>query len=159
MGESKPHSRDESVETLRRFIDHTEFYGPTKKAVDAHEALTSLLEQLETAQKEREGLREALDIIVWMSGADDFAPNGQASEGWKKARDRLDRLFMLSGSTQDGVARTATRDASRQSGGGPTAAPEGHVKCPECGASIAWEGELPDDCLRCGAPFQESRPE
>ncbi len=27
---------------------------------------------------------------------------------------------------------------------------EGNVQCRECGAVIAWQGELPDDCLRCG---------
>ena len=58
--------------------------------------------------------------------------------------------------SKDGVAHTATRDASRRSGGGSEVAPEGHVRCPDCGASIAWEGESPQDCLRCGASFPAS---
>jgi hypothetical protein len=45
----------------------------------------------------REGLHEALDIIVWMSGSSDFSPEGEAYEGWKKARDKLDDLFTLAG--------------------------------------------------------------
>ena len=30
---------------------------------------------------------------------------------------------------------------------------EGSIRCPGCGAVVAWEGEEPDDCLRCGRPF------
>ena len=30
---------------------------------------------------------------------------------------------------------------------------EGNVVCPACAAVIAWEGERPLDCLRCGFPF------
>lgn len=29
--------------------------------------------------------------------------------------------------------------------------PQGNVVCGDCGAIIAWEGETPDDCLRCGS--------
>lgn len=28
--------------------------------------------------------------------------------------------------------------------------PEGSVECWNCGAIIAWEGEPPTDCIRCG---------
>ena len=28
--------------------------------------------------------------------------------------------------------------------------PEGNVECWNCGAVIAWEGEPPTDCIRCG---------
>jgi hypothetical protein len=32
--------------------------------------------------------------------------------------------------------------------------PEGSIKCLECGATVAWAGEPPDDCLRCGVELQ-----
>lgn len=34
-------------------------------------------------------LDESLNDIVWMSGSSDFAPEGQAHQGWVKARERL----------------------------------------------------------------------
>ena len=36
--------------------------------------------------------------------------------------------------------------------------PEGNLACSSCGAVIAWGGERPNDCLRCGAPFPAKRP-
>jgi hypothetical protein len=36
---------------------------------------------------------------------------------------------------------------------------EGSVECRKCGAVVAWEGEPPEDCLRCGAPSPASEPE
>lgn len=33
---------------------------------------------------------------------------------------------------------------------------EGNVGCPSCGAVIAWEGEPPEDCLRCSAILPRS---
>jgi hypothetical protein len=30
---------------------------------------------------------------------------------------------------------------------------EGNYACRNCGAVVAWEGELPEDCLRCGEPI------
>jgi len=32
---------------------------------------------------------------------------------------------------------------------------EGSIRCPNCGAVVAWAGEEPDDCLRCGRPYSE----
>lgn len=32
---------------------------------------------------------------------------------------------------------------------------EGNIRCPVCGAVIAWEGEYPEDCLRCGAALPD----
>lgn len=44
----------------------------------------------------RSALSEALDVIVTMSGADDFATDGVAGEFWAKFRDeRLDALIAL----------------------------------------------------------------
>jgi hypothetical protein len=33
---------------------------------------------------------------------------------------------------------------------------EGNYTCPNCGAVAAWEGELPEDCLRCGKPISKA---
>lgn len=67
--------------------------------------LTTLADQVIAAEQRvaelEEALREALDIIVWMSGADDFGPEGKAHEGWKKARDKLDRLFPLAAGSKE----------------------------------------------------------
>ena len=30
---------------------------------------------------------------------------------------------------------------------------EGSVRCSDCGATVAWEGEPPTDCIKCGADF------
>jgi hypothetical protein len=56
-------------------------------------------------------LRDALDHIVWMSGASDFNPDGEAHEGWVKVRDDLDRLFALAGG-----ARAAQENEVKGSG-------------------------------------------
>lgn len=31
--------------------------------------------------------------------------------------------------------------------------PEGNMTCPACRAVVAWEGEMPTDCIRCGFPL------
>lgn len=36
---------------------------------------------------------DALEIITWMSGSDDFSQEGQAHGGWVKAREKLGRMF------------------------------------------------------------------
>ena len=41
-------------------------------------------------------LKDALDMIVWMSGSDDFSPDGKAAVGWKKNKPILDRLLKIS---------------------------------------------------------------
>lgn len=38
-------------------------------------------------------LREAADMIQWMSGSNDFAPGGQAYEGWRKSQDKLTEII------------------------------------------------------------------
>ncbi len=58
-------------------------------AVGDQEAAEARVARLE------EALREALDCIVWMSGATAFGPGGEAEQGWKAMRDKLDPLFAL----------------------------------------------------------------
>ena len=47
----------------------------------------------EKAEQQRdrmgEALRDALDIVLWMSGSADFSPDGQAYDGWVKSQVRL----------------------------------------------------------------------
>ena len=65
-------------------------------STDEGSAWDETIEQLEEDIGElREGLRDALGIITWMSGSDDFGPGGKAEEGWVKTRPMLDRLFGL----------------------------------------------------------------
>jgi hypothetical protein len=35
-------------------------------------------------------LKGAVKMIIWMSGSPSFGPGGEAFEGWKQARERLD---------------------------------------------------------------------
>jgi len=49
----------------------------------------------EAANEVLSALNEAINIIIWMSGAEDFGPGGKANEGWVKARERLDHLFLV----------------------------------------------------------------
>lgn len=41
------------------------------------------------ALTQTEALKEALDIIEWMSGSADFAPGGQAYDGWQSAQGKI----------------------------------------------------------------------
>lgn len=36
-----------------------------------------------------ESLSNLVDIVFWMTGSNDFAPEGQAYEGWKKAQPKV----------------------------------------------------------------------
>ena len=38
-------------------------------------------------------LEEAIDTIIWMSGSADFGSEGQAHEGWMKARAKLGGMY------------------------------------------------------------------
>jgi hypothetical protein len=51
-----------------------------------------IVELEEALERANVVLNEALDIIVWMSGSDDFSPEGKAYSGWVAARARLDAL-------------------------------------------------------------------
>lgn len=78
---------DTRITELESTLEQREIgYGNALGSAEQAEARVRVLE---------EALDEALDIIVWMSGADDFGPGGQAIVGWEKARDRLDPLFAL----------------------------------------------------------------
>lgn len=62
-------------------------YGvPYAESHEAREALGSLVEQFETC---REHLREIIDVAIWMSGSEDFAPNGKCGSAWPEQRERL----------------------------------------------------------------------
>ena len=37
----------------------------------------------------RHHLNEMIETVQWMSGSADFGPDGQAHEGWLKAREKL----------------------------------------------------------------------
>lgn len=89
-GLARENALQEQYEDLREKLAIEE-----QERADFEASQARLLEQLGALQN---GLHEALDIIVWMSGSDDFAPNGEAIEGWQKARDQLDQLFLLAGS-------------------------------------------------------------
>lgn len=41
------------------------------------------------ADEARAHLAEMVDTVIWMSGSSDFSPEGQAHEGWAKARPKL----------------------------------------------------------------------
>ena len=41
-------------------------------------------------QRAREALEKAVDVILWMSGSADFAPGGQAHQGWLKAQSDIE---------------------------------------------------------------------
>lgn len=38
-------------------------------------------------------INQLASIIYWMSGSSDFASNGKASKGWKKARATLNKII------------------------------------------------------------------
>jgi hypothetical protein len=41
-------------------------------------------------QEAEKALRDVLDVAIWMSGSPSFGPEGEAHEGWVKARPKLD---------------------------------------------------------------------
>jgi hypothetical protein len=72
-------------------------------------------------------------------------------EAWQEA----DPLHRLGGQAERQLreAQSLLRSMIRQA---PEPEPGGSVTC-TCGAVIAWEGEEPDECLRCGRNLVESR--
>jgi hypothetical protein len=42
-----------------------------------------------------ESLSKMIDVVLWMSGSNDFSPEGQAFEGWKKAQSDIDNAHKL----------------------------------------------------------------
>jgi hypothetical protein len=62
--------------------------------IESHAALIAFHQQrAESAERAlgeaREALADACDVAVWMSGSNDFSPDGKAAEGWEKARPKL----------------------------------------------------------------------
>lgn len=43
----------------------------------------------------KNALSQAIDDLIWMSAASDFSPGGQAHEGWKKVRARIENYFAV----------------------------------------------------------------
>lgn len=52
----------------------------------------------DAAKKVRLHLDEMIETVIWMSGSADFGPEGQAHEGWIKAREKLNAAMAFVGS-------------------------------------------------------------
>lgn len=48
------------------------------------EVVLALIERVRAAEARQ---RELVDAVIWMSGSDDFAPNGKAHTGWIRVRE------------------------------------------------------------------------
>jgi len=66
-----------------------------------------------------------------------FGPNARTAVS-RESSDRFKRI-------------KAARDEAREALVGPDTPAEGNYVCNDCGASVAYEGGLPGDCLRCGS--------
>jgi hypothetical protein len=68
---------------------------PTMTALIAE--LDLMHSRLAAAERDRDDarrdLRDAVDLIVWMSGASDFSPGGKARQGWEKSLERVYQLL------------------------------------------------------------------
>ena len=106
-------STDDLVATVRVAIQ-TRAPMRTAGALDALDALAALVELAEEAEwklaevtaayeaavtdaaraaKLGAALRGCLDDLIWMSGSPSFGPEGEAHEGWRKVRDRIDTYY------------------------------------------------------------------
>ena len=63
--------------------------------------------------------------------------------GWERPMKRRPAVLKLLRDARDEVLALA---------GVPDKDGGGNITCEECGAVVAWEGERPEDCLKCGMP-------
>lgn len=93
-GVSSPHSRADDFKAVERALfwpndeddDDAALSSYADIVVEGQHALERIVEQFETC---REHLRETVDTAIWMSGSDDFAPNGKAGDEWVRRREFL----------------------------------------------------------------------